>query len=446
LRKLKVLLCFILFSLSGEISAQGVNLYGVGTKQLGTANSPSLFADPQGRIDPFLNHTVPALLAYIPRSAFGYTFLGAHSFFRETSFIIQQDPTGQSTWNPPEKINGKFDPNMVDLFLQGIALAVPIGKSPKVVIGFSAMVPVFNLMLMDSGNPYLPRYFLYDTAAHRPQIHFNGAYALNERLSFALGINLYTTIKGATEVAFQPSGPPGPSSSQRLEVKPKQKFSPLINIIWKTTDSFSNSFNIRIGAKWENDIDVITTIIPVSPATIRMKNSSLSFYDPTELEWNTTIKFSKDFYLLGGLAFQFWNNYKTPRMRIEPEGGSPFVINDAEVVLRNILIPRLGFINYVNDHFAFRGGVSLRPSPFRRIPAGNYNPVDANTLVYGAGINFDVGHPMKMKYPLEMDFSAQLHQLLSRSVNKPNPLTIGSPGYKVGGFVASYGLSATTQF
>jgi hypothetical protein len=425
-----------------RVQASGLLFYGTNSQQSALGTLPTLLKGPH-QYKSFEGASTPATLTQSKTPSLSYQVMGARSFFDSTGEIRQSNariaqPQGTTEF-------GNVDTDMEDLLLHGLSLSARISKSPEIYLGISALFPVERLALVDSGPAYRPHYALYDNQAQRPHANFGLGFPINDHLSFGAGGKLYTSVNATSE--FILSVEDDKTTHAQIEIRAKQKFAPILSLLYAQDDFWASSLTARYQTDWGSKVNAIARIPGSGSSTIPVAMNTVNtlYFEPSELEWASQLKISDTFQILGGVSYQLWEEYTSPRVTVSAVGADPNVDEEPTVDLQNVIVPKLASIQRWNDSFETRVGLAYFPSPFKDLASGDINTVHTDLAVAGLGFGLNAGRPFKMAYPLMIDFHTQYHHLFDKNVEKSGT-QIGAPGYKLGGSVIAYGISASTQF
>ncbi|MDX1803465.1 MAG: aromatic hydrocarbon degradation protein [Alcanivorax sp.] len=98
--------------------------------------------------------------------------------------------------------------------------------------------------------------------------------------------------------------------------------------------------------------------------------------------------------------------------------------DQANVGLKNIVVPRLGFDWKVNKHFSLTGGVAYQETPLEKMQTPDVNYLDSDKIIVGLGSSLTIPNPPILAYPVQLSFGYQFQKLMKRDFE----LTTTRPG------------------
>ena len=99
--------------------------------------------------------------------------------------------------------------------------------------------------------------------------------------------------------------------------------------------------------------------------------------------------------------------------------------DQAQVELKNILVPRVGLEWQLNDSLSLSAGAAWQPSPLESLQTPDVNYLDSDKLVLGVGGAWTIHSPPVLAWPLRLDVGYQFQQLEERDFE----LTTTRAGY-----------------
>ncbi len=99
--------------------------------------------------------------------------------------------------------------------------------------------------------------------------------------------------------------------------------------------------------------------------------------------------------------------------------------DQAQVELKDILVPRIGLEWQVNDSLSLSAGAAFQPSPLDTIRTPDVNYLDSDKTLIGIGGAWTVQHPPILAYPVRLDLGYQYQMLEERNFE----LTTTRPGF-----------------
>lgn len=371
----------------------------------------------------------------------------------QSGIVVENTTTGDSLVE-----GGRAEPPTKSIVGQLIGfnwLAYP--KLWKLSFGATAFLPLSPVATIDTGETYLPEYFLERSRSQKP-VFFVGA-AVEPIEELRLGFAFQTLYQIDTGASLYLQTDPTKPSSIRFEADLKLKPAPLFGAHYRfgSDKRWSTGLVIRLPARSEASIDLASAVRVFgsagSPFVFRLNALSGFYEQPFSAEWGWKL-IEPDF----GASFlevdyQRWSAVRSPIMTVRnpatetcenptycPLTVSPGV--DGSAPFRDIVILRAGQEWAVSERTALRLGYSFRQKVLKWLPVdGDQNLIDADRHQIGAGASFSRSEFFGHAIAWTIEAGAFVEFLQSGEVKKSSTTEIGAPGYAFGGKIWGLGVS-----
>jgi long-subunit fatty acid transport protein len=269
----------------------------------------------------------------------------------------------------------------------------------------------------------------------------NLSFGLGQGWSVGVGGQFYLVGASTAKIRL----PSGGNSTGRMKMDIRPGFAPTLGVVKKLEDSpwsiaaaYWSKVDNKVQIDANNDINLINTTTPLNLTA----KTSLAF-DPETFILATSYQ-NDIMSLSASVHYERWS------------ANSGSAIGLTFQTLTNSFsqtVPNATFSDIISSHLGFerkwssftgRLGYAFVPTP---VPdqSGESNFLDTDKHMAGLGL----GWPKLLKNILgentQLDFAVLVHYLKPKTVVKNLPTSIGYPGYKIGGWAWSYGLSLTTE-
>jgi long-subunit fatty acid transport protein len=389
------------------------------------------------------NFHAPALLGYSKTTQFSFDVFYIHSNFKDIDNVVTKNET--NTVNTFDRDDVDVDPKPTAML--AAHLSMPLFSPDGMKFNLSFFAPFDRLMEADTGDPYQPRYVMYDNRFVRPILIFTGSKSFGD-WSYSAGV--HTGFQTNGETYFITRTTTGNPSVAKMSFNAKPSVGAVVSISRKKDKHTSYfTFQQEMKSKLENRATGETEIASNTSFQFDFDVAALLYYDPMTLRVGHQMELT-DSTLFLALEYQHWENFEGPSLQLKKRGGTINGSQDYEKLkLKNIFIPKIGFEKSLSDRWIGKVGYFYRKSPLytnNLKHSGNTIDVDKHVGSIGAA------HLFKFyEKDLTLDFAYQAHLLRTQKITKtPNredgdasEPKIGSPGYEVGGMihVVSLGLS-----
>jgi hypothetical protein len=389
------------------------------------------------------NYYAPSLLGYSQSTQFSFDLFYIAPDFKDIKNVVIKNET--NTVNTFERGNPEVTPTPSTMF--AAHFSTPLFSPNGVKFNFSFFAPVDRLMEADTGDPYQPRYVMYDSRYLRPILIFSGAQSFGD-WSFSAGI--HTGLQTNGETYFITRTTTGNPSVAQMSFNAKPSMGATASVSKKSNNHLSTfTFQQEMKSKLKNHATGETEIASNASFQFDFDVAALLYYDPMILRLGHQVDFQSSKLFLT-VEYQHWENFEAPSLKLKQRGGTINGSEDYEKLkLKNIFIPKIGFEKNISEHWIGKAGYFYRRSPLytnNLKHAGNTIDVDKHVASLGTAYLFNI-----QGKEVTLDMAYQSHFLRTQKIVKtpnredgdPSEPKIGSPGYKVGGMihVLSMGLS-----
>ncbi len=435
---MKLLLVFIL-SLSSVANASLPELFG------SSAGSMAIGAQAQKQ-SAANNYHAPSLLGYSKSSQFSFDIFYISTQFKDINNVVVKNET--NTADTFQKGNVEVNSTPTPMF--GAHLSTPLFSPEGVKFNISIFAPFDRLMETDSGDPYQPRYVMYDNRFVRPNFIFSGAQSFGE-WSFSLGA--HTGIQTNGETYFMSRVNSDNPSLARLSFNAKPSIGAVLSASKISEEHVSYlTFQQEMKSKLINRATGETDIFSNTTFQFDFDIAALLYYDPMTIRLGHQIH-QEQTSMFFSLEFQQWDNYDGSTIKLKKRGGAINGSKNLEKLkLKNLFIPKLGLQRELSDNWTGKLGYFYRQSPlYTNNLKYSGNSIDVEKHVFSIGAARLIHFQQK---ELTLDFAYQAHLLRNMKITKtlnredgdPSEPKIGSPGYKVGGMIHALSLGISWMY
>jgi long-subunit fatty acid transport protein len=389
------------------------------------------------------NYQAPALQGYSKTTQFSFDTFYVSTVFKDIQNIYIKNST--NTVNTLQRGNAKV--NATPSTLMAAHLSTPLIDQDGPKLNFSLFAPLDRLMEADSGDPYLPRYVMYQNRFLRPLMLFSIAQSFND-WSFAFGAQ--SGFQSTGEAYFITRTTPGSPSLAKISFNAKPSWGATVSVAKKYQNQVTHlTFQQEMKSKLTNRATGETEVFGAGVGQFDFDLTSLLYYDPMILRLGHQVHLDHQ-NLFFALEFQEWDHFQSSTLNLKKLDGT---INGSKnyenIKTKNIFIPKVGYEHKLSEHWSAKLGYFYRQSPIDTNNLKNSgNSIDCDKHVASIGI----GHKFLLRQKvLGIDLAYQSHFLKTHKILKtanredgdPSEPKIGSPGYQVGGMihVLSLGLN-----
>lgn len=481
-------------SLVALAAASPTEFYGFGARKMGRAaagtavddGTDAILANPAAL--PGLDHPELALGLVAARGA----FLDLPEVWWDTNqdgVLDEQDP--------PLDVGPEFDP------VNGILLAVAVPLGDRVAGGVGLFLPTTSLLRLETFEPALPTYFLYDNRAQRYELGLGiGARPLGglavgagvqmiPRVRFDLDATIGATVSGA-------SGEDDTAGEllalsldvHRMEMDLVPGFAPQLALHWDAGEAVAALDGWMVGAAWRGaaglPVDVtldlqadiaaedLGDLDPLNlPLVLALQLGLYDHYVPSELNLGVAFTLGDTLTLSGDLRRTAWDQMQLSIAQVTGSSAEGAMIdlgedpvadgNPYDVTLRATWAPRAGADlrlpaidgggRFGEVRLVARGGLGYEPSPLVRQTADTAL-LDSPRVIFALGAGVEHDDPLRPEGDQRMRWDAflQYHKLRTRELARPDP-GVPTPGhavdgsaYPIGGHLLAGGLQWSIEY
>ena len=386
----------------------------------------------------------PSLMSFLP-SVNSYGLLGAHDEFEK----IQNVHTDDFFYGGSSQ-TGDFDTNIPDTFNFLFGSVFALGKSDwNHRIGVDFSMPVDKVTEPSTKDNYQPQYAGYSSDSQRMTVSLGGSSMPADWLSVGFGMH-YHLVQAASYESRMPSDTgAGRTTTGNLKMTVKPVIAPFAGATLVTNPESlkpesvesSHYFTIHYLAARDAKVKIRNEVLMgvVGSTPVSFDNEASLFYDPETWSLGWAYK-SINIDVMASLDRELWSKYDGGIMKYSFrtfQGTFQQYKND--IIFKDIWIPRVG-VSFKWSDSAFRMGAAYRESPHSDMD-GKTNYIEPDRWIGGLGYSF----PSKMfgllDSPIKLESHVQAHYLVPKQVTKTDSTSLGAPGYKIGGWMFSYGIN-----
>lgn len=389
------------------------------------------------------NYYAPALTGYSQSTQFSFNTFYIQTAFKDINNVVVKNET--TTVDQYERDDVEVNPTPTVMFGAHISTPLFAPTGPK--FNLSIFAPFDRLMEADSGDPYQPRYVMYENRFIRPVLIFTGSQSFGD-WSFAGGV--HTGLQSNGETYFVTRTSSGSPSVGKVSFNAKPSIGAILSVAKKTESSQSYlTFQQEMKSRLQNRATGETEAGGGTSFQFDFDVHSLLYYDPMTVRAGHQL-FKSDSNWFFSLEYQDWQSYTGSTLRLKKRGGIINGSNNYEKLkLKSLVIPKIGYEKKLSDLWTGKAGYFYRQSPlYTNNLKHSGNTIDVDKHVVSLGLARELKFYGKN---LTLDAAYQAHLLRSMKIKKtPNredgdtsESKIGSPGYDVGGMihVLTLGLS-----
>jgi long-subunit fatty acid transport protein len=438
---MKSLILFIVLSFTlKNANASYPELFGASYSTTGIGNQANFDAN-----DPSNNYYAPALLAFTDKFNVLAQASSTATHFKSIDNIVVTNSTNSSGTTTTGKANLSY-PKFYGMALHA---SVPLGGNRHLgSLGLSVFLPIGDLVLTNSGDPYLPEYVMYKSRHQRTSAYINFAKKWSDDLAFSAGVLLgfQATAEVRTNLSLNGANY---GSWARAQSKVSPSIGAIVSMV-KTFDEAAISLSYQQEMKSNLKATVYGEITNPSLALLDTNMTTMIFYDPHTFRVGGTLKF-EDLELFTGVEYLMWSGYKTPLVNVAKNGGVVVPSSNYEtVVTRDTINPRIGLKYNITDRWSTLLGAQYRMTPFEGNFSGSGNSIDTNSLIASTGLQYRM---VIWSKDVQIGTAFQYHHLEDKKVVKTTGQEngtagskIGAPGYTIGGYILGASVGVKFNF
>mgnify|MGYP002525749315 CR=1 FL=1 len=181
---------------------------------------------------------------------------------------------------------------------------------------------------------------------------------------------------------------------------------------------------------------------------------TLSYMSPEQARDAQSVDHRTDIYA-AGVLYHFTDNFRVG-ITVERQNWSDLesklrtdtIKDQADVRLKDITVPRVGFEWAVRDNVIPTAGAAYQESPLESIRTKDVNYLDSDKFIVGVGTSLLIQNPPILAYPVRLDFGYQFQKLEDRDFELTSDRAPANPyeTLTAGGEVHVFSGSLTLKF
>ncbi len=404
------------------------------------------------------------------RLLFSWGFVFVQPTFRPITNVVTQN-----LFNSDGVNQGNVDTSYRSTLGQEIGISYRlIPDFYNFTFGLVTFLPLDAVAFMDTGEAYIPEYFMYRARTQRPQVEAAMGMDLGKGFHLGGGLHFGFSLTGNASAFINTQS--GTASSMRFATSLKPKAAPYFGLLYASpehSDSFGMGLVFRLPVASDNTM-VLNSAARVFGdfAAVDFNFTALStlFYDPMALELGGAWKHSSWGKAYAQVDYQVWSAFTPPAMLIQQPQTTNCKDNSAthpcntvkisagripQYRYYDVVVPRFGEEIALSDGAIFRMGYAYRSSIFGgEVSNGEGNYLDPAKHMFNLGLGLKFNHFLAFAIQNYLDFHFSYQYLvLQHIVKTPGNETgnmsdskIGSPGYDAGGSLLGGGVSLSLAF
>lgn len=433
--------------------------YGLGSRSAALAGAAGAWSD-----DAYSVYANPALMPLVTgekRLALSFSLILMQPRLMDIDTVIVSNDYTSDLTTPKY---GSVANDYRSTFGQALGLSYKLSADGHSMLGLVAYLPLSSVSYMDTGETYVPEYFLYRARTQRPQVDIAWAHEFSRAWRIGVGAHLgFSLTSNATAFLTTQANHP---STMRFSGNLQPKVGPYFAAHWAPTeepDQLGVGFVVRAPVNSANNMTLKTAArIGALPAIDIIFNAmSALYYDPATAEGSVAWRLSPRWKMFLQGEYQFWSRFIGPSLNIESCTSGPdcgFIISNGSLPVvgyRNIIVPRMGHEIELGPTTMLRLGYAYRPSIVSSLPTGAGNYLDPPKHMITAGVGMLFKTFLGVESNNRLDLHLAFHRLESQTIVKTEgnelgtgtgPAKIGAPGYTAGGQVYGGGASLSWLF
>lgn len=476
-------------SLAAPALGSPVEFYGFGGRKMGRAAAGTALADGPGTI--LAN---PAALPGLAQSWVSAGFVGIEADFADIP-DVWWDTNRDGLVNEgdsPLQIDTPAEP------LQGFTLGLVAPLGPTIAVGIAAFFPTERILRLETFEPQLPTYFLYDNRAQRYEIGLGAAWRPKWGISIGAGVQVIPrasySLDATLDVVASGAEEGDTSASDLLDATLDVHsmtldigwgMAPIVGLHWRAGDATPVLEGLQVGACWRGeaglpvDVDVDLQVNAatsdvgdledlVIPALLEMNLGVYDHYVPSQFQAGIAYTIDRTLTVSVDAKRTAWDQMQLSIAEVthadidgatielaDVADGNPY-----EVQLEATWSPRLGLDLDLPPiplsprlgelRISTRGGVGYEPTPLVSQTADSAL-LDADRVAFALGLGLEGQDPFRRpenRRAVRVDAFLQYHLLASGQLDRGTPEE-PTPGYAVDGSAIPIGghlLAAGAEF
>ena len=350
-------------------------------------------------------------------------------------------------------------------------------------LGVTAFLPVEQTAYMDTGEAFIPEYFLYRARLQRPQVaaafgvkvlpwlHLGAGFQVGFGLTSTASVFLQTDTNKPSTMRFASSLKPkaGPYFSFLITPKRSDSAPSKSGDEASALDSqlFTLGGTVRLPIVSNNVMTLRSSaraLGNLAALDFNFGAQSALFYDPLTIELGATFPHWRFGRFYAQVEQQYWSRFEAPALQIQDpaitgcSGACGVTISPGKnptFQYKDITVARVGE-EVTFGKWTLRAGYAYRPSILSDLPTGNGNYLDPARHHWTGGLGYRFDKFLHFDVPCVLDVHVAYQKLQDQTVLKTAgdeagtttgaAAKIGAPGYEVGGQLLGGGVSLQLAF
>ncbi len=393
--------------------------------------------------DPANNYYHPSLLSFGTKVGLSFNSYYVHHDFNPIENVLIRN-----SQNSDDNVNGDIATNYEGVYYGALHAVLPILSPNGNKFGISIFTPLTELAEVNTGDPFLTEYVMYRARYKRTMAYANMAFPLSKNSGFSVGI--FTGLQTNSDVFLRTSvGDPDFNTYSRV----KANVTPSLGAMMSYSMLLDpHTFSLTLQQEMKSKLESTTVGSNANPQIfLNFSIDSMLYYDPYIVRFSYGLN-KRIYKILATVEYQIWSGYEPPTLRINQNDSN--TINSSKnfetINIRDIVVPKLGYLYNFSDSTGLLLGVGYKPSPLDSDFSGGGNSVDTDSFITSLGMTYKF---KLFKKRSELSFSGQYHHLVDKTVTKTTldeqggaGSKIGAPGYKIGGAVINSSVGLKVYF
>ncbi len=424
--------------------------YGLGPKSSGLGGMTAALTPGS---DPYLAFSNPGALGASDASARRRVDLGTSFVFLEHQFQGIQNVVVENAQNSDlsgsDTKSADVNTDVLPIVGQAVGMRASFGPDRSWSLGVSAFIPLERTSYSDTGEAWVPEYFLHRGRSQRPEVDLALSHVFKDRFQLGAGAHFGTSVTTRVSSFLATSG--SKSSNMRVASSVKPKVSPFLG----ASALFPRG---HVGAVVRLPLRERQTVVSSSKGEVfsgaggpdvGFEATSTMHFEPLTAELGSSFEFLPGFSMMAQVNYERWSQFETPALNIMPgQSGIPIVGSTQPTPeFRDLWIPRVGF-EWHRLPFSVRLGGGFRKSIVDGAPGSATNYIDPPRQWVSVGGGLEFSRLFGLEAEWSIDAFAHYTRLKTLTITKSEfePTAVGSPGYKAGGSIFGGGAGLRILF
>jgi hypothetical protein len=429
-----------------------------------------------GNAGAFNSYHNPAALGVLSdqRLFFSWSLIYMHPTFLDITNVVTQN-----LFTADNDAVGNVDTSYRDTLGQALGFSYQLFPDFfNLTLGVTTFLPLNAVAYMDTGEAYVPEYFMYRARTQRPQVEFALGARLGKGFHFGAGLHFGFSLTGNANVFINTVN--NSASSIRFVNSTQTQAAPYLGILYRPEpdpgavgddpERYATGLVMRFPVA-SNSTMVLSSAARVfgNFAAVDFNFTALStlYYDPMSLEWGGTWKYLSWSRAYVQIDYQFWSAFQAPALLIQQVNTTSCVgsgCNNGTLVIspgsvpsfpyQDMIVPRFGDEILLSESTTLRLGYVYRPSILGSVSNGNGNYLDPPKHIVTLGLGLKFSHFLGFNTANQIDFHLGYQYLVRQPIFKTagnesgnlGDSKIGSPSYVAGGANYGGGVSLSLLF